>query len=235
MKTSSTEKHSDESHSGRGRSYRPGAGAAARAFEERAGVKAPRIIAWEITRSCNLACAHCRAAAHCEPYEGELSLDECKRVIDDIASITDPILILTGGEPLMRADIWDIIDYARDKGLHPVIIVEYERTPFIAKEGNTRVTFDRNIRSSSELDALLADRELMSRPVMEKGQNLLEVKFDAFLPDHIGHAIETGHMRRETFSKYYLTRKYAFSAASRYTVSGGLIQGGKYEHIFQHL
>jgi MoaA/NifB/PqqE/SkfB family radical SAM enzyme len=78
-------------------------------------------VAWEITRSCNLACAHCRAAAHCAPYPGELSLDECKAVIDDIASITDPILILTGGEPLMRSDIWDIIDYAFEKGLHPVI------------------------------------------------------------------------------------------------------------------
>lgn len=43
-------------HTGAGRSYRPGAGAAARAFEERTGIKAPRIIAWEITRSCNLDC-----------------------------------------------------------------------------------------------------------------------------------------------------------------------------------
>lgn len=102
-------------------SYRPGAGAAARAFEERTGIKAPKIIAWEITRSCNLACAHCRAAAHCEAYPGELSLDECKAVMDDIASITDPILILTGGEPLMRPDIWEIIDYAFERGLHPVI------------------------------------------------------------------------------------------------------------------
>lgn len=102
-------------------SYRPGAGAAARAYEERTGIKAPKIIAWEITRSCNLACAHCRAAAHCEAYPGELSLDECKAVMDDIASITDPILILTGGEPLMRPDIWEIINYAFERGLHPVI------------------------------------------------------------------------------------------------------------------
>ena len=92
------------------RSMRPGAGPAAQAYEARTGIKAPRIIAWEITRRCNLVCAHCRAAALCEAYPGELTLDECRAVIDDIASITDPILIITGGEPLMRPDIWDIID-----------------------------------------------------------------------------------------------------------------------------
>lgn len=161
-----------------------------------------------------------------------ISKDSCSISEECFRSLLSGKASISGNNhPLLNVFILNV----KTKGLHPVIIVEYERTPFIAKEGNTRVTFDRNIRSSSELDALLADRELMSRPVMEKGQNLLEVKFDAFLPDHIGHAIETGHMRRETFSKYYLTRKYAFSAASRYTVSGGLIQGGKYEHIFQHL
>ena len=102
----------------------------------------------------------------------------------------------------------------KTKALHPAVIVEYERTPFLAKEGNTRITFDRNIRSSSELDALLADRELPARPVLETGQNLLEVKFDAFLPDHIGHALEIGRMRRETFSKYYLTRKFTYNGTS---------------------
>ncbi|MCR5747915.1 MAG: polyphosphate polymerase domain-containing protein [Lachnospiraceae bacterium] len=102
----------------------------------------------------------------------------------------------------------------RTKLIRPAIIVEYERTPFIAKEGNTRITFDRNIRSSSELDALLADRELSSRPVLSSGQNLLEVKFDAFLPDHIGHAVETGQMRRSTFSKYYLARKFTNTGLS---------------------
>lgn len=127
------------------RSYRPGAGPAARAYEERTGIKAPRIVAWEITRSCNLACDHCRAAAHCEPYPGELTLDECKAVIDDIASITDPILIVTGGEPLMRPDIWDIIDYANEKGLHPVIgtngtLITEEVAAQMARHGIPRVS-----------------------------------------------------------------------------------------------
>ena len=140
------------------RSYRPGAGKAAREFEERTGIKAPRIVAWEITRSCNLACAHCRAAAHCEPYPGELSFEECKRVIDDIASITDPILILTGGEPLMRDDIWDIIDYANEKGLHPVIgtngtLIDDDCARKIAEHGIPRVSVSLDFPTAEGQDA----------------------------------------------------------------------------------
>ncbi len=145
------------SHHGSGRPYRPGSGAAAQAFEERTGVRAPRIIAWEITRSCNLACAHCRAAAHCEPYPGELTLEECKRVLGDIALITDPILILTGGEPLMRADIWEIIDYAHELGIHPVIgtngtLIDEECAAKIAAHGIPRVSISLDFPTSEGQD-----------------------------------------------------------------------------------
>ncbi len=137
---------------------RPGVGPAAQAFEERTGIKAPRIIAWEITRSCNLACAHCRAAAHCEPYPGELSIEECKAVIDDIASITNPILILTGGEPLMRSDIWDIIDYAHEKGLYPVIgtngtLIDDECARKIAEHDISRVSVSLDFPNAEGQDA----------------------------------------------------------------------------------
>lgn len=95
--------------------------------------------------------------------------------------------------------------------IRPVIIVEYERTPFVCTEGNTRVTIDRNIRSSSELDALCAARPLVSRPLLPAGQNLLEVKYDAFLPSYIMRTIEHGRMRRETFSKYALARRLPYN------------------------
>ncbi len=101
--------------------FRPGGGPQAIAYEERTGIKAPRIIAWEITRSCNLSCAHCRAASEFGHYPGELSLDQIKGVIDDIVTISNPIIILTGGEPLMRPDIWEIVDYCHEKGAMPVI------------------------------------------------------------------------------------------------------------------
>src|SRR4030042_5303567 len=70
-----------------------------------------RMVAWELTRSCNLACTHCRASAEREPYPGELTTEEVKRGVDEIASISKPIIIMTGGEPLLRNDIFDLARY----------------------------------------------------------------------------------------------------------------------------
>jgi len=76
-----------------------------------------RLVAWEVTRTCNLACVHCRAAAMDRPYENELSTDECRAFLDEVASFARPIIILTGGEPLLRPDIFEIAAYGHQKGL----------------------------------------------------------------------------------------------------------------------
>ncbi|MBF0227577.1 MAG: heme b synthase [Desulfobacterales bacterium] len=80
-----------------------------------------RLVAWEITRNCNLSCIHCRASATKGPYLGELDTDFCFKVIDEIASVGNPIVILTGGEPLLRNDIFEIAAYGTSKGLKMVM------------------------------------------------------------------------------------------------------------------
>ena len=80
-----------------------------------------RMVAWEVTRGCNLACVHCRASAERGPYTGELSTQECFRVMDEIAAIAKPVIILTGGEPLLRADIFDLARYGTAKGFRMVM------------------------------------------------------------------------------------------------------------------
>ncbi len=80
-----------------------------------------QLVAWEITRSCNLSCAHCRASSVEEKYPGELTTRECYRVIDEISEIGKPILILTGGEPLARADFAEIGKYAIGRGFRVVM------------------------------------------------------------------------------------------------------------------
>jgi heme b synthase len=90
---------------------------------ERTGNAAPelRLIAWEVTRACNLACRHCRASAHPEPFPGELSTSEARELIDTFPRVGSPIVIFTGGEPLMRSDIFELAARVRDRGLRPVM------------------------------------------------------------------------------------------------------------------
>jgi len=80
-----------------------------------------RLVAWEITRRCNLFCAHCRAGASDMEYRDELSTEESFNLIDQIVEVGKPILILTGGEPLCRPDVFDIGRYAVERGLRVVL------------------------------------------------------------------------------------------------------------------
>lgn len=81
----------------------------------------PRVIAWEVTRRCPMSCLHCRAASRDGFYAGELSTAECFKILENIASFAQPIVVLTGGEPLSRNDIFRIARYGSDLGLRMVM------------------------------------------------------------------------------------------------------------------
>ena len=81
-------------------------------FDER-----PFTVAWELTRSCALACRHCRAEAQPRPHPDELTTAEARHVIDEIAELNPPVLVLTGGDPMMRRDLFELTEYAISKGL----------------------------------------------------------------------------------------------------------------------
>ncbi len=69
-------------------------------------------IAWETTRRCNLKCVHCRSSSEIKvDNHPDFSLEEAKRVLDDIHSYANPVMVLSGGEPLLRDDLFDIADY----------------------------------------------------------------------------------------------------------------------------
>ena len=86
-------------------------------------IKVPslRLVAWELTKACNLVCKHCRAEAINKPLSDELTTQEGKAILDDIISFSKPIIILTGGEPLMREDILDLAAYGTERGLRMVL------------------------------------------------------------------------------------------------------------------
>jgi len=78
---------------------------------------APFTIAWEVTRACAYACVHCRADAMHTPDPNELNTEEALRLIDRLAEFGSPILVFTGGDPMMRRDLHELIAYATQKGL----------------------------------------------------------------------------------------------------------------------
>ncbi|MBP3701018.1 MAG: polyphosphate polymerase domain-containing protein, partial [Lachnospiraceae bacterium] len=94
----------------------------------------------------------------------------------------------------------------KTQGMHPVEIVEYERTAYVYPVGNVRVTFDRNISGSSYIEGFL-DGEIPLIPVMPRGKHVLEVKFDELLPTYIAAVLDTGRLEQTAFSKYYLCRE----------------------------
>lgn len=87
----------------------------------------------------------------------------------------------------------------------PKILVEYDRVAYVDSVGNTRITFDTNIRATNHLDKLF-DKNIYARPILEKNMHILEIKYDGILPDYVSKEIEMIHLERTSFSKYYLSR-----------------------------
>ena len=79
--------------------------------------QAPFVVAWEVTRACAFSCVHCRADAQHRRHPGELSTEEGFALIDRLADFGSPILVFTGGDPMMRRDLFDLIEYADRAGL----------------------------------------------------------------------------------------------------------------------
>jgi 12,18-didecarboxysiroheme deacetylase len=79
------------------------------------------VVVWNVTRRCNLKCIHCYAHARDIPHENELTTDEAHHLIDDLAEFGVPVLLFSGGEPLLRKDLPDLAGYAVKKGIRAVI------------------------------------------------------------------------------------------------------------------
>ncbi len=78
----------------------------------------PFLVAWEMTHACDLACKHCRASAEPDPLPGELTTEDAMRLLEELATYRPkPILLPTGGDPLKRHDLWEILEKARELGI----------------------------------------------------------------------------------------------------------------------
>lgn len=123
----------------------------------------------------------------------------------------DCLIYMSGRVPEIRPESGElekeIYAEVKIKGLHPVSIVEYERTAFVEPKGNVRITFDRNISGNEKTDGFL-ERKLQMIPLLPKGRHVLEVKYDELLPEYISRTLEMGTLQRTSFSKYCYSRNY---------------------------
>lgn len=117
-----------------------------------------RLVAWEMTQACNLACVHCRAGACKHALPDELTTREGKKLIDGIRSVGAPILIMTGGEPLLRKDFFELAEYGVHAGLRVVlatngVLVDGPTANKIAQVGVRRVSISLDGPTAEEHDA----------------------------------------------------------------------------------
>src|SRR5574341_1709038 len=81
----------------------------------------PMIVIWEVTQACDLSCYHCRASAQPLRNSMELTTAQGRRLIDEVAAMRTPIFVLTGGDPLKRPDIYDLVEHATLKGVRAAL------------------------------------------------------------------------------------------------------------------
>lgn len=79
------------------------------------------VVVWNSTRTCNLKCRHCYMSSDAKKYDNELTTEEAKQFIDDLAEFNVPVLLFSGGEPLIRPDFFELADYAAKKGVRPTL------------------------------------------------------------------------------------------------------------------
>ena len=158
-----------------------GSAAAQGRWAERDFKISPMIVFYEVTRACDLVCLHCRACAQSRPDPNELTSELSRQLIDQVARFpVRPMLVLTGGDPLKRGDIYDLIAYARGQGLETAITPS--PTPLVTTEAIARLQkagIDRMAVSIDGADAATHDRMrgvpgsfAQTQRIMEDARNL---------------------------------------------------------------
>ena len=115
----------------------------------------PFIVIWETTQACDLACVHCRACAQPIRSALELSTDEARRLIDEVAALEAPVFVLTGGDPLKRPDVFELVEYASNHGVR--ISLTPSATPLLTKEAIQKLKQCGLARLAISLDGPSAD------------------------------------------------------------------------------
>ncbi len=112
--------------------------------------RAPFLAIWEVTQACDLACKHCRASAQPLAHPSQLTTAEGLNLIDQIADLQVPLFVFTGGDPLKRPDIFQLIEHAAGKGVHAALTPS--ATPLLTRDAIFRMKDSGLARLAVSLD-----------------------------------------------------------------------------------
>src|ERR1035437_3570484 len=115
----------------------------------------PFIAIWEVTQACDLACVHCRASAQPDRHPMELTTAEGKYLIDQIANLKVPVFVLTGGDPIKRPDLFELIGHARTRGVR--VSLTPSATPLLTGEMVVRLKEAGLARLAVSMDGACAE------------------------------------------------------------------------------
>lgn len=147
-----------------------------------------------------------RISLECKRKErGMTHKESCLLTMEQYRGLIDGTYMRDGTEEKL---LLKLLLQVQERFLRPKIIVQYVRTPYIYPVGNVRITFDRNLGSSIDIEDFL-ESNVPCRPVMPLGKQILEVKYNEILPDYLYQVMNLNDLYQATFSKYYICRKYA--------------------------
>lgn len=161
--------------------------------------RCPFLVIWEATRACDLACVHCRANAIPEPPPGELDTAAAKALISDVAAMGTPIFIFSGGDPLKRPDLPELIRHARHEGLRTGAIpaasasLDAERLRPLAGAGLDQVAFSLDAATAEAHDAFRRTEGVFDRTLrmVQAARGLgLAVQINSLVNVHNGAALD---------------------------------------------
>ena len=138
----------------------------------------PLLVFYEVTQACDLVCQHCRACAQTAAHGAELSTEESLRLVDQLGEFpTPPLLVLTGGDPLKRGDIFQLVEYAAWSGLD--VSITPSATPLVTPQAIRRLRDAGISRMAISLDGADADTHDATRGVAGSFERSLRILDDA--------------------------------------------------------
>lgn len=204
--------------------------------------ESPFLVIWEVTQACDLACRHCRASAQSQRSPLELSTTEALGVIDQIRGIGDPLLVFTGGDPLKRPDLFELITASVESGLRTTVTPS--ATPLLTPWAVRRLADAGISRMALSLDGVTAEKhdgfrgvegswDLTMRALREARQIGLETQINTTVTRHNLADLErmaqlVGESGAKLWSVFFLV------VTGRASIEDDL-QAEEYEEVFSRL